>query len=136
TCDLTGELTSFPPGRRLYFATVLRQSPRCCRNPRVVNCATGLYETAHAFLGTTRRLHAMTIARIAHWTALAVLSLAFSAPAHAQSPWPAPAAGPGQFPAANPPPPAAGPGQFPPANAPAPAAAQGQFPAANSPQML
>jgi hypothetical protein len=66
----------------------------------------------------------MTIARIAPWTALTVLSLAFSAPAHAQSPWPAPAAGPGQFPAANPPPPAAAP------------AAQGQFPAANAPQML
>ena len=72
----------------------------------------------------------MTIARIAPWVALAVLSLAFSASAQAQSPWPAPAAGPGQFPAANPP--AAGPGQFPPANA----AAPGQFPAANSPQML
>jgi len=77
----------------------------------------------------------MTIARIAPWAALAVLSLAFSVPVQAQSPWPAPAAGPGQFPSANPP--AAGPGQFPPANAPAPAAAgPGQFPAAGSPQML
>ncbi len=78
----------------------------------------------------------MTSARIAPFAALAALSLAFTAPAHAQSPWPAPAAGPGKFPAANPPA-AAGPGQFPPANAPAPAAAApGQFPAANSPQAL
>jgi hypothetical protein len=71
-------------------------------------------------------------ARIALWAA--VLSLALSAPAHAQSAWPTPAKGPGQFPDANPP--AAGPGQFPPANAAAPAAAPGQFPAANAPQSL
>ena len=69
-------------------------------------------------------------ARVAPWAALAVLSLALSAPANAQSAWPAPAKGPGQFPDANPP--AAGPGQFPPANA----AAPGQFPAANAPQSL
>jgi hypothetical protein len=57
----------------------------------------------------------MTIARIAPFAALALLSLAL--PAAAQSPWPSPpAAGPGQFPPANAP--AAGPGQFPPANAP------------------
>jgi hypothetical protein len=61
----------------------------------------------------------MTFARFASCTALAVL---LATPGLAQSPWPAPAAGPGQFP-----------GQSAPAAAPA---APGQFPSANAPQML
>ncbi len=73
----------------------------------------------------------MTIARIAPFAALALLCLVPSAAA--QSPWPnPPAAGPGQFPPANPPAPTSGPGQFPPANA----AGPGQFPPANSQQVL